>query len=77
MAFVATQTIDTIMGNQRVTAGTYINDATSGTLVTGLRSIKYVEVTGATRLAVNADGTVAVTIPSSGTTGFWKAFGDC
>ena len=74
MAFVATRKEETIFGNKRVIFGTFANDATSGTIATGLNKIDYVACTGATKL-IPTKGSVAVTLAATSTDGFWMAFG--
>lgn len=74
MAFAATRTDETIMGNKRVVYGSFTNDATSGTIDTGLNAAEYAQVTGATILAQSA-GTLTVTLAATSTSGFWMAWG--
>ena len=74
MAVAATRKGETIFGNKRVIYGTFTNDATSGTVTTGLHDVEYAEVTGATVLTESA-GTLTVTIAATSTSGYWIAIG--
>lgn len=76
MAFAATKSGETSMGNLRKVYGSFTNDTTSGTIATGLHNILHAEVTGATVLAASG-GTLTVTLAGTSTGGFWSAEGDC
>lgn len=74
MAFAATRTDESVFGNKRIIFGKFTNDATSGTIATGLNKVDHISCTGATKL-IATKGSVAVTIAAESTDGFWMAFG--
>lgn len=78
MAFVATLTTQTVVGNKKLNMGTYTqgNGDTGGAIVTGLKTLEFFSATGATK-TVNASGTVTITTadPLGDVSGFWQAIG--
>lgn len=80
MAFTATTTASTVMGNKRVEFGTYSqgDGDTGGDIVTGLGSISYFQAFLATAVDTDtAAGTATITTadPGDDITGFWIAIG--
>lgn len=74
MAFAATTTERTVMGNKWCIYGTFTNDATSGTISVPLRKVEFATVSGATSVTASG-GTVTVAIANTTTAGFWMAMG--
>ena len=78
MAFAATITEKTIMGNKRVYMGQYTQASgdTGGAITTGLKRIEYFDATGATKVT-NASGVVTIVTadPGAAQTGYWMAIG--
>ena len=78
MAFSASQTVDTVFGNKRVTLGTYTQASgdTGGDVTTGLSVVEYFDATGATKIS-DTSGTVTIVTADTAAdqTGFWLAIG--
>jgi hypothetical protein len=77
MAFAATQTGQTVMGNMRMVYGTFTNDDTSGEVNTGMKQVHHFTCTGATITGEKSGypGVMEVTIAAGSTGGFWFALG--
>ena len=77
MAFVATQTGQTVMGNMRMVYGTFTNDTTSGEVTTGLSQVHHFTCAGATITGEKSGypGVMQVTIANTSTGGYWMAMG--
>ncbi len=78
MAFAATQTGQTVMGNMRMVYGTYTQAGTDegGDIIHGLTQLKVFNATAAaTTTACATDKKVAITTAQGPETGFWFALG--
>lgn len=89
MAFTATKIFETVMGNQRVVFGKYVNDSgsTGGNINTGLHHCEGMLLTNwgssivADGATVNEDfssavaGSAITIIATANSSGYWMAFG--
>lgn len=80
MAFVVTQTGQTVMGNMRMIHGTYTQDNgdTGGDITHGLAQLKAFTATAATKTvacATTKKVTITTADPGEEVTGYWMAMG--
>ena len=84
MAFASTITGNSIFGNKRVSWGTWTTDTTGGDINTGLTKVDFIALQTITTAPAEApavaetlpcDGSAVTIAVTSGSDGYWFAFG--
>jgi hypothetical protein len=84
MAFTFTKDGENVVGNKRVTWGTWTTDTTSGTIRTGLQKVEFLILTPKSAVSPTEDCQVTTALPAndgieigitSGVDGYWCAKG--